>query len=75
MWDGREPSLSSQATHATRGHAQANTPPTAAQLAEIVAFESGIFAVAAGGGEVARLVTEGLGGRPVQEGSGTAASR
>lgn len=43
MWDGREPSLASQATDATLGHAQANTAPTAAQLAEIVAFESGIF--------------------------------
>jgi len=44
MWDGREPSLASQATHATLIHAQANAPPTAAQLAEIVAFETGIFA-------------------------------
>jgi cytochrome c peroxidase len=43
MWDGREPSLSSQATDATLGHAQAATPPTAEQVAEIVAFESGIF--------------------------------
>ena len=47
MWDGREPSLTSQATDATLGHAQASTPPTAAQLAEIVAFESGIFAAQA----------------------------
>src|SRR6202140_1401795 len=31
MWDGREPSLTSQATDATLGHAQASTPPTAAQ--------------------------------------------
>jgi cytochrome c peroxidase len=43
MWDGREPSLTNQATDATLGHAQASTAPTAAQLAEIVAFESGIF--------------------------------
>lgn len=43
MWDGREPSLASQATDATLGHAQGNAPPTAEQLAEIVAFESGIF--------------------------------
>jgi cytochrome c peroxidase len=42
MWDGREPSLQSQATDATLGHAQASVPPTAAQVAEIVAFESGI---------------------------------
>jgi cytochrome c peroxidase len=43
MWDGREASLTSQATDATLGHAQANAAPTAAQLAQIVSFESGIF--------------------------------
>ena len=43
MWDGREPSLASQAADATLGHAQAAAAPTAAQIAEIVAFESGIF--------------------------------
>src|SRR5581483_11062777 len=43
MWDGREPSLTSQAMDATLGHAQASVAPTAAQLAEIVAFETGVF--------------------------------
>jgi len=43
MWDGREPSLTSQAIDATLGHAQANAAPTPAQQAEIVAFESGVF--------------------------------
>jgi cytochrome c peroxidase len=43
MWDGREPSLQSQATDATLGHAQASSPPTAAELAAIVAFETNIF--------------------------------
>ena len=43
MWDGREPSLNSQAIDATLGHAQAATPPTASQVAEIVAFQNGIF--------------------------------
>ena len=43
MWDGRESSLTSQARDATLGHAQANAAPTDAQLADIVAFESGIF--------------------------------
>ena len=43
MFDGREPSLSNQAIDATLGHAQADTPPTAEQVAEIVAFESGLF--------------------------------
>lgn len=54
MWDGRETvksgttldldaSLSSQAFDATMGHAQASTPPTAQQIAEIVAFEKANF--------------------------------
>lgn len=43
MWDGREPSLQSQATDATLGHAQASTPPTDAELAAIVDFETNVF--------------------------------
>ena len=43
MWDGREPSLASQANDATLGHAQAKAAPTDVQQAQIVAFESGIF--------------------------------
>jgi len=43
MWDGREPSLESQATDATNGHAQATTPPTPAQVSQIVAFETGVL--------------------------------
>jgi cytochrome c peroxidase len=44
MWDGREPTLQTQAQDATLIHAQALTAPTAAQIAEIVAFESNTFA-------------------------------
>ncbi len=43
MWDGREPTLQSQATDATLGHAQANTAPSAAQVQQIVQFETGLF--------------------------------
>jgi cytochrome c peroxidase len=44
MWDGREPNLAHQALDATLGHAQADNPgPSAAQQAQIVSFESGIF--------------------------------
>ncbi len=43
MTDGREPSLESQAIDATLGHAQAVTPPTAEQVAQMVAFETKIF--------------------------------
>ena len=65
MWDGREPSLTSQATDATLGHAQASTPPTAAQLAEIVAFESGIFAAQAFDDKAGNLAADGSTGGPV----------
>jgi len=43
MWDGREPTLESQAIDATLGHAQAVTPPTADQVAQMVAFENAFF--------------------------------
>jgi cytochrome c peroxidase len=43
MWDGREPTLESQAMDATLSHAQATTPPTTAQIAQMVAFELGIY--------------------------------
>src|SRR5215475_5895981 len=45
MWDGREPSLEHQSVDATLGHAQADpqSPPTADQQGQIVAFETGIF--------------------------------
>ncbi len=65
MWDGREPSLSSQANDATLGHAQANTPPSAAQVAQIVAFESGIFTAQEFDDEAKLLHDEGSTGGPV----------
>jgi cytochrome c peroxidase len=43
MWDGREPSLLSQAVDATLGHAEASQTPTPAQQQQIVDFESGLF--------------------------------
>src|SRR5262249_24699067 len=45
MWDGREPSLAQQSVDATLIHAQADpqSPPTADQQGQIVAFETGIF--------------------------------
>jgi len=57
MWDGRETvfgaipkksinlvqSLTNQATDATLGHAQGATPPKPEQLAQIVAFETGLY--------------------------------
>jgi cytochrome c peroxidase len=67
MWDGREPSLTSQATDATLGHAQANpnTPPTADQLAQIVAFETGIFTAQAFDFKAGNLADDGSKGGPI----------
>jgi hypothetical protein len=65
MWDGREPSLSSQATDATLGHAQADTPPSPAQGAQIVAFESGIFSAQEFDEDAKLLHDEGAMGGPV----------
>lgn len=39
MWDGREPSLASQAKNATLGHAQASASPSDLQIDRIVSFE------------------------------------
>jgi cytochrome c peroxidase len=65
MWDGREPNLTSQANDATLGHAQAAMPATAAQLAEIVAFESGIFTAQAADKQAGSLADGGAAGGPV----------
>jgi cytochrome c peroxidase len=65
MWDGREPSLTNQAIDATLGHAQANAPPSAAQQADIVAFESGIFTAQIFDKSARALFDEGAKGGPV----------
>jgi cytochrome c peroxidase len=44
MWDGREPTLQTQAQDAALIHEQAQKAPTAAQLAQIVGFESNTYA-------------------------------
>ena len=42
--DGREPDLASQASNAVLIHEQAATAPASAQLAQITAFETGLYA-------------------------------
>jgi cytochrome c peroxidase len=65
MSDGREPTLQSQALDATLTHAQAKTAPTTAQIAQMVAFESGIFAAQSYDTGAGNLVATGLQGGPV----------
>jgi hypothetical protein len=65
MWDGREPSLQSQVTDATLGHAQAVNPPTDAQIAQIVSFETQIFDAQIDDHTVGHLDQHGGNGGPV----------
>jgi cytochrome c peroxidase len=65
MWDGREPSLESQAIDATLGHAQADAPPTVEQHAQILAFEKGIFSAQENDNNAGSLHSDGAKGGPV----------
>jgi cytochrome c peroxidase len=49
MWDGREPNLASQVQDAILAHEQATVLPTAAQLQQIIDFETGIFSAQVAG--------------------------
>lgn len=79
MWDGRETvfgavpgksidltkGLTNQAFDATMGHAQASQPPTAKQLVEIVAFETGLYTAQANDQAAGQLDANGALGGPV----------
>lgn len=62
MWDTREPTLASQARSATLGHAQALNQPSAAQIAEMVAFETGFFSAQSFNGVARDLAASGATG-------------
>ena len=65
MWDGREPNLSNQAMDATLGHAQASAPPTPTQVADIVAFETGLFTAQTSDNRAGELNANAATGGPV----------
>lgn len=65
MWDGREPSLESQADDATLGHAQAAAAPTPQQRAEILALEKGIFTAQVSDNKAGDLLSDGAKGGPI----------
>ncbi|MBI1777302.1 MAG: hypothetical protein HYR63_18350 [Proteobacteria bacterium] len=65
MWDGREPSLTSQATDATIGHAEAASAPTQSQLQQIVGFEIGLYTAQIVDGRAGILNSAGSNGGPV----------
>jgi cytochrome c peroxidase len=58
-------SLTNQATDATLGHAQATVPPTAQQLAQIVAFETALYTAQANDEEAGSLSAQGGHGGPI----------
>ncbi len=63
--DGREASLQQQAIDANRIHAQAATTATAAQVAQMVAFESGLYAAQSYSLMVGDLTSGGVTGGPL----------
>jgi len=65
MWDGREPTLESQANDATHIHAQANADLTSDQQEQAVIFENGIFTSQISDGEACDLGDCGGTGGPV----------
>jgi len=65
MWDGREPSLFSQAVDATLGHAQADEAPTPDQQQAIVDFETGVFTAQMFDTKAGALDAQGASGGPV----------
>jgi hypothetical protein len=78
MWDGRETvpgaipgksinlihSLMNQGRDATLGHAQAVNPPSAQQLARIVAFETALYTAQIFDQDAGKLTTKGANGGP-----------
>jgi cytochrome c peroxidase len=65
MFDGREPSLESQAMDATLIHAQAKSAPSATQIAQIVSFETGIYDAQIADNDAGNLDADGANGGPV----------
>jgi len=65
MWDGREPDLKTQALDAAMVHAQPTTPPTEAQLQQIVTLETSLFTAQSVDNQAGDLTAQGANGGPV----------
>jgi cytochrome c peroxidase len=72
MWDGREPTLESQATDGTLAHAQALAPPSGAQVQQIVDFETNVYSAQSFRPNAWWLFDKGALGGPVNLASQTA---
>ena len=64
MWDGREPDLKTQALDATLVHTQPASPPTDAQLQQIVNLESSLFTAQSVDSLAGSLTAQGANGGP-----------
>jgi cytochrome c peroxidase len=64
MWDGREPDLKTQALDATTVHTQPTTPPTDAQLTQIVSLETSLFTAQSVDSQAGDLTAQGANGGP-----------
>jgi hypothetical protein len=64
MWDGREPTLASQAVNATLGHAQSTTRPGDDVVARIVGDESAVFFAQQTTNDAGDLTSDGALGGP-----------
>jgi cytochrome c peroxidase len=65
MWDGREPSLESQAIDAAMIHFQSPVGPASDQIAQIVSFESGLYSAQFASDDVSSLNRDGASGGPL----------
>jgi cytochrome c peroxidase len=65
MWDGRDPTLQAQAIGATLSHAQALQAPSDAAVAQMVAFENGIYSAQQANWFAGNLSANGATGGPV----------
>jgi cytochrome c peroxidase len=65
MWDGREPDLKTQAMDATMVHTAPTTPPTDAQLTQIVSLETSLFSAQSLDSLAGDLTAQGANGGPL----------
>jgi len=65
MWDGREATLSQQAIDAVSIHEQGTSAPTTAQVAQMVAFETSVYAAQVLDFNAGNLTASPAGGGPV----------
>jgi cytochrome c peroxidase len=65
LFDGREKTLQQQAIDANRIHAQATTPATATQVAQMVAFEEGLYSAQTFSLFAGDLTSQGSNGGPI----------